>query len=188
VRRARTLQTCAGRSTFGGGFVVAVAAVAAACGAVEGDLCRTEVVNVPSEGWLHYAEGTAIPYVHNPPASGPHYPSWARYQRHSQTIARPYWVHNLEHGAIVFLRGSSATPAVAAALDAAFAEIPVDPACGHSRALMTLDPLLPTAIAIVAADYVLRSQCVPPEAAADFISARRGNGPENICDDGTYPP
>ena len=38
-----------------------------------------------------------------PPASGPHYPIWARYQRHPAEVPIGYWLHNVEHGAVVFL-------------------------------------------------------------------------------------
>src|SRR6185295_7796335 len=60
-------------------------------------------VAVPNEGWTHVPEGSAITYRSNPPASGPHYPVWLRYQEYSEPMARGYWVHNLEHGAIVVL-------------------------------------------------------------------------------------
>src|SRR6266513_2515403 len=56
--------------------------------------CAMAESAVPNEGWVHVAEGTTIAYQHNPPASGPHYPVWARYQEYTTAIARPYWVHN----------------------------------------------------------------------------------------------
>ena len=42
--------------------------------------CATEAV--ANEGWLHVNEGSAITYRQNPPASGMHYPVWARYEEH----------------------------------------------------------------------------------------------------------
>ena len=70
---------------------------------------------VPNEGWVHVTEGSVINYQHNPPASGPHYPVWLRYQEYTTVQARGYWVHNLEHGAIVFLYRPDAPPASVAA-------------------------------------------------------------------------
>src|SRR5260370_23441538 len=78
---------------------------------------------VPNEGWGHVPEGAAVTYQNNPPASGPHYPVWARYEEHAGVIARPYWVHNLEHGAIVLLYRPDAPAATIAALRDAYRAI-----------------------------------------------------------------
>jgi hypothetical protein len=143
---------------------------------------------VPSEGWVHVAEGSAVTYRSNPPASGPHYPVWLRYQGYTTAAARPYWVHNLEHGAIVFLHRPDASAATVSALDGVFRALPSDPACGSSpRALLTPDPLLDTAVAVVAANFVLKGSCVAPNAIRGFALAHRGQAPENICDNGTRP-
>ena len=144
-------------------------------------------VPVANEGWLHVAEGSAISYRANPPASGPHYPVWARYQEHATTVARGYWVHNLEHGAIVFLYRPSAPAGVVTALRDAYRALPNDPACGHKRALLTADPDLPTDTAVVAANVVLKGSCVAPNAIRSFALAHRAQAPENICDNGTRP-
>jgi hypothetical protein len=144
-------------------------------------------VQVPNEGWAHVSEGTDVTYRNDPPASGPHYPVWARYQEHAGIVARPYWVHNLEHGAIVLLHRPDAPSATIGALRDASAAIPPDPACGHKRALMTADPLLARPVAAVAADWVLAADSVDRAAILEFVGARRGRGPENVCADGTRP-
>jgi len=144
-------------------------------------------VQVANEGWSHVLEGSDVSYRNNPPASGPHYPVWARYQEHAGVVARPYWVHNLEHGAIVLLYRPDAGSGTIAALRDAYQAIPPDPACGHKRALMTADPLLARPVAAVAADWVLAGDSVDRAAILQFASARRGRGPENVCADGTRP-
>jgi hypothetical protein len=149
--------------------------------------CAAVVTSVANEGWVHVAEGSVVSYRANPPASGPHYPVWARYQEHPSAVARPYWVHNLEHGAIVFLYRPDAPPAVVAALRGVFQFLPNDPACGHRRALMTPDPLLPGTTAVVAADHLLAAECVNGEAIRDFVTLYRGRGPEQVCQDGSRP-
>ena len=149
--------------------------------------CAAVVTPVPNEGWIHVLEGSAVSYRANPPASGPHYPVWARYQEHPSAVARPYWVHNLEHGAIVFLYRPDAPAAVVAALRGVFQFLPNDPACGHRRALMTPDPLLPRATAVVAADFAISADCVSSDLVRDFALSRRGLGPEQVCADGTRP-
>src|SRR5690606_18750217 len=54
-----------------------------------------------SEGAGHVDVGTVIEWMHDPPHSGPHYPVWAASGEHDEVVERGYWVHNLEHGAIV---------------------------------------------------------------------------------------
>jgi hypothetical protein len=147
--------------------------------------CATNAV--ANEGWFHVIEGQAITYRHNPPASGNHYPVWARYQEHATTVARGYWVHNLEHGGVVFLYRPSAPAPAVDALRAAYRALPNDPACGHKRALMTADPELPTDTAVVAADFELEGNCADAGAIRRFVDARIGRGPEAVCADGTRP-
>jgi hypothetical protein len=145
-------------------------------------------VQVRNEGWGHVLEGSAITYASNPPASGPHYPVWARYQAYTTALDRGYWVHNLEHGAIVMLYRPDTPAAVVSALADAYRSLPVDPQCGHTRALLTPDPLLPRPmIAVIAADWLLTTDGVDGTSIRDFTLAHRGRGPENICQGGTRP-
>lgn len=149
--------------------------------------CVMTEAAVPNEGWIHVAEGSGVAYRANPPASGPHYPVWARYEAYATTLARPYWVHNLEHGAIVLLHRPDAPAAGVAALGNTFRALPNDPACGHPRALLTPDPLLPRPFAAVAADFALSGDCVNAEAIRQFTLAHRARAPEEICASGTRP-
>jgi hypothetical protein len=142
---------------------------------------------VPNEGWIHVAEGTTVTYQNNPPASGPHYPVWARYEAFSSPVARPYWVHNLEHGAIVLLYRPDAAANVQQALRDTYTRLPNDPTCGARRALLTPDPLLGQAVAAVAADHVLLGECVDETAIRQFTQTHRGHAPEDICSGGTRP-
>jgi len=61
---------------------------------------------VPDEGRNHVAVGTRVDYKHLPPSSGPHYPSPDAPKPASTYVdpIRPeYFVHDLEHGAIVLV-------------------------------------------------------------------------------------
>jgi hypothetical protein len=147
--------------------------------------CATEAV--ANEGWAHVAEGGAVSHRHNPPASGQHYPVWARYLEHAVPVARGYWVHNLEHGGIVFLYRPGAPAATVDALRAAYRALPNDPACGHKRALFAADPDLPGETAVVAADFVLQAGCTDSGAVRAFVDAHLARGPEQVCQDGTRP-
>jgi hypothetical protein len=143
------------------------------------------VTDMPSEGWAHVAEGSTVTYVANPPASGPHYPVWGRYREHGSAVARGYWVHNLEHGAIVLLYRPDAPASVVSELRQAYQALPNDPACGHKRALMTADPLLPQPVAAVAALHVMMSNRLDPSWVRAFTDTYRGRGPEAVCQDGS---
>jgi hypothetical protein len=63
----------------------------------------TDVMAKPATGSAdHRPEGTDLPYTDSPPATGPHYPTWAPIARKFYAPQdRPdvgYLVHNLEHG------------------------------------------------------------------------------------------
>ena len=141
--------------------------------------------SVALEGWAHVAEGSAITYVANPPASGPHYPVWGRYREHTSALSRGYWVHNLEHGAIVLLYRPDAPASAVSELRQAYQALPNDGACGHRRALMTPDPLLPQPVAAVAAQRVLMADRLDPSWVRAFTDSYRGQGPEAVCQDGS---
>lgn len=145
------------------------------------------VASVPSEGQTHVMVGTTVNYANNPPSSGPHYPVWATYSEHLTTVPREYWVHDLEHGAIVFLYRPDAPTDVVTALRAAYQGLPADPVCGHKLAVMTPDPLLDRPFALVAWTYVLRCDTVDTQQILAFTAAHRRMGPEMLCVDGTHP-
>lgn len=123
----------------------------------------------------------------HPPASGPHYPVWARYEAYAQAVPRGYWVHNLEHGGVILLYRPDAAPAEIERLQDAYAALPPDPGCGYPRALLTPDPLLDTPFAVVAAGRVLDGDCVDTEAVLAWFAEHVAQGPENVCSHGSYP-
>jgi hypothetical protein len=175
-------------------FLLVVIASVTACGGGGGTsnpepppTGQTVGTAVPNEGWVHVAEGSIINYQHNPPASGPHYPVWLRYEEYATAQARGYWVHNLEHGAVVFLYRPDAPAAAVSALRDTFHGLPNDPECGHPRALMTPDPAMPRPLAVVAADWILEGETLAAQTIRDFVSQHRNRAPENICADGDRP-
>lgn len=90
-------------------WIAAVALVAVAVAALvllsggEGTQVASAEERVQLEGADHVPEGTNIVYRSYPPASGPHYGRTASYGVHTEEVPEGYWVHNLEHGAIVVL-------------------------------------------------------------------------------------
>lgn len=85
------------------------------------------VIQVPDEGRQHVAEGSAITYKTNPPASGPHYPSPAPWGISDQPIPPGYFVHNLEHGGIdVLYDCPNGCPNTVSALKQVYQSLPKD--------------------------------------------------------------
>ncbi len=142
----------------------------------------------------HVAIDTPVAYNSNPPASGPHYPIWAAFQEYSTPVDRRYYVHDLEHGAVVLLHNCAARDAGAsceanlAGLRAAIASVPSDPLCAGSevrvRTLLTPDPLLDVPIAAVAWGWTYRAECLDLPSLTEFVKAHYGQGPEAICANG----
>ncbi len=164
--------------------------------------CVNEVEEVPNEPRVHIPEDQTPVYNHNPPVSGEHYPIWARWQIHTDPLARGYWVHNLEHGGVIFLYRPDAPQDLIDALIRVYNAIPNDDPCEHRRAVLTADPLLdvPWAVTVsgpeidpeggdLGVGYVIKADCIESEQAlVDFAVQYRNHSVENICDEGFIPP
>jgi hypothetical protein len=139
----------------------------------------------------HVPEGTHVDYDSNPPSSGPHYPVWAAYQVWDHPVQREYYVHDLEHGAVVFAYkcpSDGGCEDVVRALKAASDALPSDPICDPSvrvRTVITPDPLLDVPIAAAAWGWVYKADCLDPASLADFALAHYGQGPEVTCANGS---
>ncbi len=64
-------------------------------------ICNAVEQQHPIEGFTHVPECSTVAYLTKPPSSGNHYPVWAAYRQYTIVIPEGYWVHDLEHGAIV---------------------------------------------------------------------------------------
>ncbi len=124
-----------------------------------------------------------IDYPDPPPAGGDHAPCWATWGVHEDVVPPENWVHNLEHGGVVFLyrsrdalaaatRDAGPDASVQAELDALVAGLP--------RALSTEYPALPKTFAVVSWGYRLVSDCVDLNAALRFYTAHFNQAPEDI--------
>jgi hypothetical protein len=157
------------------------------------------VEQVPLEVRIHIPENQTPIYRHNPPVAGEHYPIWARWRIHEQTVPRGYWVHNLEHGGVVFLYRPDAPRSLVESLTRVYNAIPNDPACNHRRVVVTADPLLdvPWAVTVSGPEnsgpplgygYSIKADCIQSEQALiDFAVQHRDQGAEHLCDEGSYP-
>jgi hypothetical protein len=132
-----------------------------------------------------------IGYSTNPPSSGQHYPIWAQYKRYKSPVAHGFWVHDLEHGAIVVTYNCpGGCDAELAALEAMVAKLPVDPTCAPPvarRVVITPDPDLDTRFAASAWGKYIKSDCFDLDTLKAFYNAFYASAPENFCADGIDP-
>jgi hypothetical protein len=148
----------------------------------------------------HVDEGTPVTYSSNPPAGGPHYPRWASFGVHDDVVPRPYWVHDMEHGAVVLLYkcdpdagpdGGACAAQAKAFLAQVVQALPTDPTCAPDvrvRTVTTADPLIPTPFAAAAWGWTYTSACADLQTLVDFAKAHYAHAPEDECANGSYPP
>jgi hypothetical protein len=157
--------------------------------------CFVEIDQPPlMSSFAHVMEGTVVDWNSNPPSSGPHYPIWAAFQAYTSPVPRGYYVHDLEHGAIVFLYncGSGGCPEVVSTLQAASDSLPDDPLCAQTggpgvrvRTVITPDPLIPTRVAAAAWGWIYLADCADLPTLEQFAKAHYGQGREDLCNPGT---
>ncbi|HEY8040002.1 MAG TPA: DUF3105 domain-containing protein [Polyangiaceae bacterium] len=156
--------------------------------------CAVEIDSPPLMTAQHVPIGSDITWDSNPPSSGPHYPIWAAYQAYATPVPRGYYVHDLEHGAVVLLYncpGDGGCPDVVAALQAASDAIADDPLCAATgqgvrvRTVITPDPLLDVPVAAAAWGWVYKAQCADLPTLQHFAIDHYGQGPEVLCAQGT---
>ena len=153
--------------------------------------CAITVERWPLGSGEHVPVGTEITWPSNPPASGPHYPVWAAFQEFSSPVPRGYYVHDLEHGAVVLLSNCAAvsgdcTP-ILEALRQASASLPDDPLCSGGvrvRTVITPDPLITQPLVAVTWGYIYRAQCVDQPSLSAFVQAHYAQAPEDECANG----
>lgn len=156
--------------------------------------CNTVATVFPIEPAPHtMANCDPVVWNTNPPTSGPHFPNWAAYTTYATPVTRGFWVHAMEHGAVVVLYNCpNGCDADVAQLQAFIASRPVDPLCVaplQRRVIMTPDPLLPTKFALTAWGASVTSECVDIPAFDAFYAAHYATGMiENTCADGIAAP
>ena len=92
---------------------------------------------------------------------------------HEESVRAENWVHNLEHGGVVFLYHCSAGCDDEVKELSQFVE-------GRDRALLTRYDLLPTKFAVVSWGHRLLSDCFDQGVLEDFYTVHVGNAPESV--------
>jgi hypothetical protein len=156
-------------------------------GRSDGGACVSSIRLVPPEGAVHVPSSLTLEFLSNPPASGAHYGTGAPYRDYGDfVVPRGHWLHDVELGGVVLLYGPTADAATVEQLRAVYADLPEDPECERNRTLLTMDPELDDAIAVVAWDYVLEASCVDADAIEQFVLGHRGKGREDRCNVDTF--
>jgi hypothetical protein len=160
-----TLVACTGEDT-GVATVERTSSTCEPCGGA----CTLE--SIPSEGGKH--DTGVIVYDDYPPTSGDHDPCWAAWGVHPEPVAPDRWVHNMEHGGVVFLYDPLADAEDVAAATALVEQIP------PGRALLTpaTEPFAGP-WAVVSWQWRLLADCYDGDAFAAFFDAHEGSGPED---------
>jgi hypothetical protein len=135
----------------------------AACAPLEQ---RVEVVSA-----LHVSGD--IVYPDPPPAGGNHNQCWGTWGVHERELADERFVHNLEHGGVVFLyRCVDGCSAEVSALEEFVG--------AHDLAVLTPYAALPTRFGIVAWGYRLLSDCFDRAVFERFYADHRDRGLESV--------
>jgi hypothetical protein len=137
----------------------------------------------------HVAVCSEVSYPDNPPAGGSHYSQWAAFQSYSFPVPRGFWVHDMEHGAVVYSYNCpDGCAEEVAQVQALIDTLPGDPLCSAAaprRVLLTPDPLLDVRWGVSAWGFTLRADCVDRERFQQFYLNHFARGPENLCNPGT---
>lgn len=153
-----------------------------------GGVCNVQPKTVTGLDQTHLSVCSEVSYPDNPPAGGHHYSVWAAYQSYSFPVPRGFWVHDLEHGAIVFSYNCTDLPdgcaEEVAQVQALIDALPVDlscPAAAPRRVVLTPDPLLDVRWGVSAWGFTLRADCVDEQRFRRFYANHYGQGPEDLC-------
>lgn len=135
----------------------------------------------------HVPNCSQLSFSHYPPTSGSHYPAWANFKTFKFAVNPGYYLHSLEHGAIVILINCQKP----GDCDGDFARLqriadaaPQDSLCDsltRHRIVIAQDTVMQSRFAAVAWGWSLESDCIDSAAFDAFIKAHYAQGPENVC-------
>lgn len=113
-----------------------------------------------------------VRYPDPPPTSGPHNPCWGRWGVHDEPLAAERWVHNLEHGGVVFLYNCP---------DGCNQEVAAIKQLNQHRhrTIITSYAALPTRFAVVSWGHRLLSACFDLATFDAFYERNFDRGPES---------
>lgn len=152
--------------------------------------CDAALYQPPTLPSPHVPACSVVSYLSNPPTSGPHYGVWANFGVYEERVPRGFYVHSMEHGAVVLAYNcpDGCDDDVEAMVALAESQ-PQDPACTAftSRVIVLPDPQLDVPFAAAAWGHMLKADCFDEALVAAFVSDHYARAPENICGAGVDP-
>ena len=139
------------------------------------DDCDTtcQVDHLPTDEQSHL-EGD-IDYEHQPPAGGNHNRCWADWGVHTEPLDAINFVHNQEHGGVIFLYNCpDGCPAEVAVLTQLVEELSL-------LAILAPYPEMEHRFAATAWEHRILMNCLDVDAMSDFYTAHVDNGPESTA-------
>jgi hypothetical protein len=156
--------------------------------------CRIEIDTPPLLVRSHVPYGTSVIYSSDPASSGEHYPYWLEYKTYDQDIDPRYYVHNLEHGAVVLMyqcRPGTDCSAQRDQMEAFVDRLPDDPRCDGSgvrvRAVIAPSSTITSPFAAATWGWGYTAECFDAASLSAFIAKHYDDAPEVICSDGIDP-
>ena len=143
-----------------------------------------DVTEFASRGAARIDDAEPITYEDNPPSSGPHRGSWAKWGEYDY-LPPERWIHNLEHGGVALLYNPCVGDSVIDDLREFARSQPLDPG-GEFRWVLTPYPGLQSAVAVVAWGWVYEAECVQPDDITPFLIDRYRRAPEDVAPDGSF--
>jgi hypothetical protein len=153
--------------------------------------CDTVLYDPPEQASPHVEECSKLEHITNPPTSGAHYGRWADFKSYDKPVLRGFYLHAMEHGAIVLVYNCPAGCQSEVALMQAFIDaLPDDRECmgmPRTRILLTPDPKLDVPFAAASWGHLLEGQCFDPKLVGEFVAAHYAMAPEDVCAAGIDP-
>jgi hypothetical protein len=139
----------------------------AACDREE-ETCLGEEEFVASLASSHVSGG--VDYDDLPPTGGPHDPCWAEWGVHEEEVPDERWVHNLEHGGVVFLHNCpNGCPDAVDRMEKLVT----------GQAILTPYAALPSRFAVVSWEHRLLMDCADTDAMQAFYDTHFDQAPES---------
>jgi len=142
-----------------------------ACSASDGTRqCQEDYL--PTNDQRHLEE--PIDYAVYPPAGGPHYRCWWDWGVFTEAVPEERWVHNQEHGGVVFLYNCP---------DGCDAEVEqlVSALGDRERVIISPNTNMAWRFAASAWEYRIMMNCLDIAAMESFYESHFANGPEDVA-------
>ena len=139
------------------------------------DACGGDCVSESEPATSRQHVDGEVAYTSYPPSSGDHDSCWAEWGVHTDVVRAENWVHNLEHGGVVFVYSPELPAEDLATLTTWVGALP------QGRAVLTpADEPMDAVVAAVSWEHRLLLGCFDGGALDDFFWDHIGNAPEDI--------